>query len=75
MDVKVGDIWAKCLECGGVEFRPLDEPQADGNQRLACKICGTRTSRSALLNQIGDEASKQAADSLQRLKNKGPGGS
>ena len=60
MDFKVGDLWAKCLECGGVEFRPLDKPQADGNQKLACRICGTQTSRRALLAQIGDEAHKKS---------------
>jgi hypothetical protein len=71
MEFKVGDIWAKCLECGGMQFRPLEEPQPDGNQKLACRICGTQTSRNALLAQAGDKASKQAGESL---KGKGPGG-
>lgn len=58
MDVRAGDTWAKCLECGSVEFRPLDEPQSGGDQKLACKICGTRTTRGALLVQVGDEREK-----------------
>jgi hypothetical protein len=61
MDVRVGDILAKCLECGGTEFRSAGEA-------LACKICGTPTTRAALLMQIGDEAAKQARESLARLK-------
>ena len=73
MDVRVGDIWAKCPECRGIEFSPLEEPQPDGNQKLRCRICGMLTSRAELLVQIGDEASRQATDSLERLKNKGPG--
>jgi hypothetical protein len=72
MDVRVGDIWAKCSECGGVEFNPLDEPQPDGNQKVRCRICGTPTTRAELLVQTGDEASRHAADG-DRLKNKGPG--
>jgi len=61
MDVRVGDILAKCLECGGTEFQSAGE-------ELGCRICGTRTTRTALLMQIGDEAAKQARESLARLK-------
>jgi uncharacterized Zn finger protein (UPF0148 family) len=61
MDVRVGDILAKCLECGGTEFKSAGEV-------LACRICGTTTTRSMLLMQIGDEAAKQARESLARLK-------
>jgi hypothetical protein len=61
MDVRVGDILAKCLECGGTEFKSAGEA-------LACNICGTRTTRVALLLQIGDEAARQARESLGRLK-------
>jgi tRNA(Ile2) C34 agmatinyltransferase TiaS len=61
MDVRVGDILAKCLECGGTEFQCAGE-------ELRCRICGTRTTRTALLMQIGDEAAKQARESLARLK-------
>jgi hypothetical protein len=61
MDVRLGDILAKCLECGGTEFRSAGEA-------LACRICGTATTRTALLMQIGDEAAKQARESLARLK-------
>jgi hypothetical protein len=61
MDVRVGDILAKCLECGGTEFKSVAE-------ELACRICGTRSTRTALLMQIGDEAARQAHESLARLK-------
>jgi hypothetical protein len=61
MDVRVGDILAKCLECGGAEFRSAGDA-------LACRICGTTTTRAALLMQIGDEASKLARESLARLR-------
>jgi hypothetical protein len=61
MDVRVGDILAKCLECGGTEFKPAGE-------ELACRICGTRTTREVLLVQIGDEAARLARESLARLR-------
>lgn len=61
MDVRLGDILAKCLECGNTEFRSVGED-------LACKICGTKTTRMALLMQIGDEAARQAHESLARLR-------
>jgi hypothetical protein len=61
MDVQVGDILAKCLECGGTEFKSAGE-------EFACGICGTKTTRTALLLQIGDEAAKRAHESLARLK-------
>ena len=73
MDVRMGDLWAKCPECRGIEFNPLEEPQPDGNQKIRCKICGTATTRAELLVQIGDEASRLASDGLERLESKGPG--
>jgi len=71
MHVRIGDITAKCPQCGKTEFRPA----GSGPQRkLECIACGAATTRAALLDQIGEEAIRQARESLLRLRSRPPVG-
>lgn len=67
MKVKVGDISANCPQCQAAEFTSLGSDPSR-NARLACTRCGYETSRSELLVQIGEKASRQAAESLALLR-------
>jgi hypothetical protein len=66
MEVRVGDITARCPDCGGEQFDPAGELRRERD--LVCKRCGKQTPRETLLEQIGDEAIRQAEDSFARLK-------
>ena len=70
MEVRVGDIIAKCPDCGSSDFAPT---AVDGE--LACKGCGKTITQLRLLIQIGEQASRNAAESLARLRRNRPGGS
>jgi hypothetical protein len=67
MEVTVGDVKAKCLGCGGTGF-VLVGPGGQRDAQLACEGCGAKYSRAQLLMQIGEQASRAAAESLARLK-------
>lgn len=69
MEVRLGDIGAKCPQCGSAEF----EPTATEGE-LACKGCGSTIARTQLLMQIGDRAARNAAESLARLRKGRPPG-
>jgi uncharacterized Zn finger protein len=65
VQVRVGEITAKCPQCGGNEFALLaDSP----TRQLACRRCGTVTTRHELLDQIAEEAMHEARTSLERLR-------
>ena len=65
VQIRVGEITAKCPECGGKEFAVLANAPA---RQLACRRCGTVTTRPKLLDQIAEEAMHQARTSLERLR-------
>jgi transcription initiation factor TFIIIB Brf1 subunit/transcription initiation factor TFIIB len=67
MEVRVGNIAAKCPDCGSTEFIA-----AAVEDYLACKGCGKTTARMQLLIQIGEEASRNATESLERLRRTRP---
>jgi hypothetical protein len=71
MQVTVGDITARCKECGGTEFRPLTTGAMRLTTRLACNSCDRVTSYLDLLDLIGEEAMRRANDSLAKLKKNG----
>jgi transcription initiation factor TFIIIB Brf1 subunit/transcription initiation factor TFIIB len=69
MEVRVGDIAAKCPDCGSSEFAPTAS-----EEQLVCQGCRKTIARMHLLIQIGEEASRAAAESLQRLRRIRPAG-
>ena len=69
MEVRVGDIAAKCPDCGSGDF--VSTPLED---ELACRSCGKTVARLQLLIQIGEEAARNATESLQRLRRLRPAG-
>jgi transcription initiation factor TFIIIB Brf1 subunit/transcription initiation factor TFIIB len=63
MEVRVGEIAAKCPDCGSSDF-----VSTALEHELACRGCGKTVARLQLLIQIGEEASRNATESLQRLR-------
>lgn len=68
MQVKVGDISARCKGCGGTEFRALTKGTMRLTTRLACNTCDRVASYLDLLDLIGEEAMRRANESLAKLK-------
>jgi hypothetical protein len=71
MQVSVGDITARCKECGGTEFKPLGSGSMRLTSRLVCIKCERATTYFDLLDQIGEEAMRRANESLAKLKKNG----
>ena len=71
MQVSVGDITARCKECGGNEFKTLGAGPMRLTSRLVCIKCERVTTYLDLLDFIGGEAMRRANDSLAKLKKKG----
>ena len=71
MQVSVGDITARCKECGGDEFRPLNTGALRLTSRMVCVKCERVTTYLDLLDLIGEEAMQRANDSLAKLKKNG----
>lgn len=69
MQVRVGKITAKCPECGGSEFTPLRDSPV---RYLACRACGATTTRPALLDQIAEEALREARSNIEQLRRQNP---
>jgi len=68
MQVSVGDITARCKECGGKEFRQLGSGALRLTSRLTCTSCERSVIYLDLLNFIGEEAMRRANESLAKLK-------
>jgi len=68
MQVSVGDITARCKECGGNEFRALNAGALRLTSRMVCIKCQRVTTYLDLLDLIGEEAMRRANDSLAKLK-------
>lgn len=65
MQVRVGDIAAVCPACGASEFSA-----SGGAGKLSCQSCGKQVDRAALMDQIGEKATREAMESLARLRKK-----
>lgn len=66
MRIQVGDQFACCPYCGGLEFQP--PPDAEELLELECAACGGHASRKIVLERLGDEAMERARASLEQLK-------
>jgi hypothetical protein len=70
MIVSIGEIQAHCPGCGGVEFDERSRAQLVLDAQLRCTACGRKALYRELLDQIGEQAIKQANESLSRLRGK-----
>jgi len=68
--VSVGEVKARCRGCGGTDFTPAQPGELRPASVLACSGCGERSTYEELLDGIGEEAMKQANESLDGLKKK-----
>ena len=59
MRISVGQISARCENCGGEEFQPLPG-ETSPVLELVCFACGQGTTRRALLMQVADETVRRA---------------
>jgi len=67
--LSVGHIEARCPGCGSHEFEVKGGPLAIQSE-LFCLGCGVATPYEALVNQIGEQAMKQANEALAKLGNR-----
>jgi hypothetical protein len=71
MEVRIGDLVARCTACGGTQWDPL---QGAGEQAmlslLACAKCGARTPRAELVLQISAAAVRSAQEFVKSGKDK-----
>ena len=65
MQVSLGDVSARCTECGSTEFTAA-EPGAELTHlsELICTTCEAPTTHAELIVQIGSEAMKRARSFL-----------
>jgi hypothetical protein len=68
MIVRIGDITASCVQCGGAEFEPLSGGPMRLASELKCSACGANVKYLALLDQIGEEAMRRANKAIDELK-------
>ena len=57
--ISVGQISARCENCGGEEFQPLPGETSPALE-VVCFTCGLNTTRRALLMQVADETVRRA---------------
>ena len=72
MIVSIGDIAARCVECGGGEFEPLSAEPLRMASTLKCSACGASYTYLQLIDQIGEEAMWRANKALDALQKKPP---
>jgi hypothetical protein len=70
MKLSVGHIEAQCLACGGADFDMPEMPSLSRDSVFTCAKCGRQNGYDDLLNQIGEQAMKQANESLAKLRGK-----
>jgi hypothetical protein len=73
MFIRIGDITAACVRCGGTDFEPLGAGPLRLASELQCAGCGTRVKYLALLDQIGEEAMRRANKAIEELKKRPKG--
>ena len=71
MYFRVGDMRAHCPACTSEEFDFLDASMGDAAALFVCKRCGTRTTYSALLDQITTQVTRRASEVLANLRSLG----
>jgi hypothetical protein len=64
LQVRIGQVSAHCLRCGGTDFLHARRQRAEAGDGLICATCGTETSRTALLEQITREVIHRAQKAL-----------
>jgi hypothetical protein len=72
MIVKIRDISASCVACGGGEFEPLSPGPLGLTSMLKCSSCGTSYTYLQLIDVIGEEAMRRANKALDQLRKKKP---
>jgi hypothetical protein len=70
MIVKIHDIAALCVACGGGEFESLSAQRLGPGSLLKCSGCGARYSYVQLIDQIGEQAMRQANTALDEQQKK-----
>jgi tRNA(Ile2) C34 agmatinyltransferase TiaS len=59
MEFRVGDIVAKCPECGGTQFKVPPMEHSGPRMNYHCAKCGSASMYAELMGQIGREALKR----------------
>jgi hypothetical protein len=72
--VSVGDINARCKDCGGTDFKVVKPGTLRLTSLMACTACDRVTTYLDLLDDIGEQAMQRANESLTKLKRNGPRG-
>jgi hypothetical protein len=67
MIVRIHDIAARCVKCGGGEFEPLSPEPLRLASALECTACGARHTYLQLIDQIGEEAMLRVNKALDAL--------
>lgn len=70
MNIRIGDITARCERCRGSDFEVLSPGAVRLTSELRCTGCGTKLKYLALLDQIGEEAMRRANEAIEGLKKK-----
>ncbi len=70
MIVRIGDIAAGCVECGGGEFEPLSAEPLRLASTWKCSACGASYTYLQLIDQIGEEAMRRANKAVDELQRK-----
>lgn len=72
MIVRIRDIAAWCVSCGGGEFEPFSAQPLSLETKLKCTACGARYTHLQLIDQIGEEAMRRANNALEELQKRRP---
>lgn len=72
MIVKIRDIAACCVTCGGGEFQPSSPGPLGPTSMLKCSGCGTSSTYLQLIDLIGEAAMRRANKALDELQKKKP---
>jgi hypothetical protein len=64
MQFRVGDIVAKCSDCGGTQFKVPAEEHSGPRMNYVCAGCGGAAMYSQLIGQIGREALRRKHERL-----------
>lgn len=67
MIVSVGDLTAKCRNCGGTQFTAASR-ELELDTIMTCSGCANTATYRELLERIGEEAMRRANESLAELK-------
>lgn len=68
MEIRILHIRARCTRCGVTQFLEPHRPPYRVDDEFLCIECGRAQSYAALLDQIGEEATRQARGALYSLR-------